>query len=171
MHKRFMGRPWGCRLMVAGIMAAMVLGCSWPGSHLRHSWKVENQFDKHEIIAGHHYFTGGTLEDPRAILVLKPEYQLDSPQWQPATMMPDELAKWVDALKKDSFVKYNTFSNGAKLIDGNGAIAGYYFSVWEFPLVRMPEEKTIQLSVPRAEYRSTNRREEFFTGDDSRDSH
>jgi hypothetical protein len=132
---------------------------------------VENQFHNHEIFAGHRYFTGGTLEDPRAILVLKPQYQLDAPDWRPVTMTPEELAQWVEALKKDSFVEYNTFSNGAKIIDDNGNLAGYYYSVWEFPLVRMPGEKTIQLAVPATKYRSTNRRVEFFISDNPRENH
>lgn len=158
-------------MVITGLMAAMVLGCSWPGSHLRHSWMVENQFDESEIFTEYQYFTGGTLEDPRAILVLKPEYQLDSPDWQPVNMTQEELAQWVGALHKDSFVSYNTFSNGAKVISDSGEIAGYYYSVWEFPLVRMTEKRTIQVTVPRAEYRSTNTRAEFFTGDDARDGH
>jgi hypothetical protein len=171
MQNRSMDRRWGDILVITGLMVAMVLGCSWPSAYLRHSWTVENQFDNHEIFTKHQYFTGGTLEDPRAILVLKPDYQLDSPGWQPVTMTQEALAQWIDALKKDFFVGYNTFSNGAKVIVDKGEIAGYYYSVWEFPLVRMPGEKNIQLAVPRAEYRSTNRRTEFFTGDDSRDSH
>lgn len=171
MHKRLMDRPWSGILVITGLMAAMVLGCSWPGSHLRHSWTVESQFDGNEIFTEHQYFTGGTLEDPRAILVLKPEYQLDSPDWRPVSMTQEELAQWIGALKKDYFVSYNTFPNGAKVIGDSGEIAGYYYSVWEFPLVRMPGEKTVQLAVPRTEYRSTNRRAEFFTSDDSRDSH
>lgn len=171
MHKRLTNRREGGILIITGLIVALVLGCSWPGAHLRHSWTVDNQFNGNEIFTEHQYFTGGTLEDPRAILVLKSEYQLDSPDWQPVTMTQQALGQWIVALNKDFFVGYNTFSNGAKVIGDDGEIVGYYYSSWEFPLVRMPEQKTIQLAVPRAEYRSTNQRAEFFTGNDSRDSH
>lgn len=160
-----------CILALAFFWMTAVFSCTWPGPHLQHNWAVEKQFDSYKIYPEHQYYTGGTLEDPRAVLALKTDYILDSPNWQKVNMTTEELERWIQALKKDSFVEYNTFSNGARVVGDSGEIAGYYYSVWEFPLVRIPKEKTILMAVPDAEYRSTNMRIEFFTGDDSRERH
>ncbi len=171
MFKHLKMASWRTLWILIGLVVVAAMGCSWPGPYIKHDWSIENQFDGYEIFDGYQYFTSGTLDDPRAIVALKPDYALDSPDWTPVKMTPEELAQWIAALKKDSFVEYNTFPNGAKVIGEDGDVAGYYYSVWEFPLVRMPKEKTLVMAAPRAEYRSTNMRIEFSVGDDSRDSH
>lgn len=143
-----------CFLATAVAMA--VLGCSWPGPHLQHNKEVAVQFDGYRIYPGYQYYTSGTIEDPRAILALKPGYILNSLSWQRVDMTSRDIEQWVVAMKKDPFVDENTFSNGAHIIGSGGEIAGYYYSVWEFPLVRTEGEKTIAMNKPINNYRLTN---------------
>lgn len=153
-------------LFMALAMAAMAAGCSWSGPHLQHNSAVGNQFDTYQIYPQYQYYTAGTLEDPRAILALKPGYTLASTGWQAVDMTPDLLARWIAAFKADSFVDGNVFSDGATVVAQNGEVAGYYYSVWEFPVVRVPKEMTIALAVPAADYRPYNEKIIDFLSDD-----
>lgn len=151
--------------MALALVAALG-GCTWPGPHLMHSWTVETQYDTYRLDPGYDYYTSGTLKDPRGILALKPGYTIDSKGWQPVKMTPSKLEQWVLALKKDSFVEYNTFSNGAEILGFNGEVVGHYYSVWEFPRVYMPDAKTVQIAKPWNDYRDTNERWKVLHGGD-----
>jgi|GEM_PF-2843035 len=156
---------------VAAMIGAVVLiafGCSWPGPHLQQNWAVETQFDNYQLYPDYHYYVSGDLKDPRAVLALKPGYTLDSSGWQPVNMTVNDLEQWIQALKMDSLVEYNTFPNGANIIGSKGEIAGVYYSVWELPLVQMQDENTFLLVKPRAEYRSTSHWWEFSVDDNDR---
>lgn len=147
------------------LLAALVLsGCSWPGAYIQHNLDVADRFNTYQVYPGCQYFTSGTLEDPRAVLALKSGYSLTSEGWQPVQMTSKELEQWVQALKKDSFAEYNTYSDGAQIIDDQGNIAGFYFSVWEFPLIRFTASKELILRKPAADYRLDNDRTEFLSG-------
>ncbi len=141
----------------AVLIAAAVMGCAWPGPHLQHNSEVERHFDGYQIYPQYQYYTAGTLEDPRAIVALKEGYALDSPEWTKVSMTPDTLEMWITAMKKGDFVDENQLPNGAHLIGRNGEVAGHYYSVWQHPLVRVPEEKTIAMNIPLNELRNTNR--------------
>ena len=141
----------------AALVAAAATGCAWPGPHLQHNSEVEHHFDGYRIYPQYQYYTAGTLEDPRAIVALKEGYTLDSPEWTKVGMTPDKLEMWITAMKQGKWVDMNQLPNGAHLIGRNGEVAGHYYSVWEYPLVRVPEEKTIAMNIPLAELRNTNR--------------
>jgi len=143
--------------IIAALMAATALGCSWPGPHIQHNSAVDTHFDGYQIYPKYQYYTAGTLEDPKAILALKPGYTLDSPEWKAVTMTPGELEQWITAMKDSDFVDYNQFPNGANVIGRNGEVAGHYYSVWRFPLVRTPADNTIAMQVPIGDYRVTNK--------------
>ncbi len=163
------GKTILCRpiyLISALTMAAVVAGCSWSGPHLQHNTAVASHFDSYQIYPQYQYYTAGTMKDPRAIVALKPGYTLESPGWQAVDMTPELLARWIAAFKEDSFVDGNVFSDGANVVGLNGEVAGYYYSVWEFPVVRVPREMTIALSVPAADYRPYNEKIIDFLSDD-----
>lgn len=157
METTFKKVHWRAAGIIAALMAVAALGCTWPGPHLQHNAAVESQFDGYQIYSQYQYYTAGTLEDPRAILALKPGYTLESSEWQAVRMTPGELEQWISAMKNSDFVDYNQFPNGADLIGQNGEVAGHYYSVWRYPLVRTPADKTIALNVPIGEYRMTNK--------------
>ena len=142
------------------IILATVLvlsGCAWYGAYIANNLQVGRQFDTYQIYAGYQYYTCGTLEDPRAVLALKPGYALDSKGWQPTEMTPEKLKKWVLALKRVPFVEFNTFSNGAQIIDNDGNLAGYYYSVWSFPIIRFSKSKELLINKPQPVYRYYNK--------------
>jgi len=141
----------------ASLVVAMAFGCSWPGPHLQHNSAVARYFDGYQIYPQYQYYTAGTLEDPRAIVALKTGYALESPDWSKVSMTPAKLEQWITALKRGAFVEDNQFPNGANLIGRNGEVAGHYYSVWEYPRVRVPAQKTIAMTVPMAVLRNTNR--------------
>ena len=151
-------------------MASIAAGCSWPGPHLQHNLAVESHFDAFQIYPQYQYYTAGNLNDPRAILALKPGYTLESPGWQTVDMTPELLAQWIAAFKEDSFVDGNVFPDGAAVIGYDGELAGHYYSVWEYPVVRVPKEMTIAQAVPDADYRRHNEKIKDFLygGDDGR---
>ncbi len=151
----------------ATIFATMILaGCGWQGAYIRHNWEVQDQFDAYQLYPGCRYFTSGTLRDPRGVLALKPEYKLNSDGWMPVAMTGGLLAQWLSALKKGTFVEYNTFSNGAQIVDDQGNIAGYYYSVWDFPRIRFSQPKELMIHKPFAQYRFDNNRAELLSDDD-----
>lgn len=154
------------RGLLAVMLTMALVGCAWSGPHLIHNWAVETQFDSYQIYPGYDYYTSGTLKDPRGVLALKPGYAMDSKGWQPVKMTPQNLERWVQALKKDSFVEYNTFANGARILGRNGVVVGHYYSVWEFPRVYMPDDKTVQINKPWNDYRDTNERWKVLHGGD-----
>lgn len=155
------------RMVASGvIMAAILFGCAWPGPHLQHNSAVALHFDSFRIYPQYQYYTAGTLQDPRAILALKPGYILESPGWQAVHMTPELLAQWIGAFKADMFVDGNVFSDGANVIGLNGELAGHYYSVWEYPVVRVPKAMTIAVAVPRADYRRHNEKIRDFLSDD-----
>ena len=139
------------------LTTALVLsGCAWYGAYIVNNLQVGHQFDTYQIYPGYHYYTCGTLEDPRAVLALKPGYRLNSKDWQPFEMTSEKLKKWVLALKKAPFVEFNTFSNGAWIIDNDGNVAGYYYSVWSFPIIRFSESGELLINKPSPVYRYYN---------------
>jgi hypothetical protein len=153
--RRYLKGKW--ELVAAILWVAMLLtGCSWYGGYIRHNLEVRNWFDAYHLYSGYHYYTCGTLEDPRAVLALKPEYTLNSDGWESVAMTADQLKVWVLALKKDPFVEFNTFSDGAQIIDNQGNIAGVYYSVWDFPIIRFSQSKTLLISKPKPIYRYGN---------------
>ena len=156
MKTLFAKRP-GRTVAVFGVLAAAILmGCTWPGPHLQHNTAVDYQFNSYQIYPQHQYYIAGTLKDPRAILALKPGYTLESPGWQAVNMTPELLERWIAAFNEDSFVEGNVFPDGANIIGHNGELAGYYYSAWEYPVVRIPRQMTIALAVPEVEYRPHN---------------
>ena len=153
---------WTGRLIL--LTAIVLAGCAWPGPYIRHSWNTAAAFDAYKVYPGYQYYTSGTLNDPRAILALKPGYTLNSKGWQSVAMTPEKMEQWVLALKKDHFVEYNTYADGAQLIDDQGKIAGIYFSVWEFPLIRFSKAKELMIKKPAHDYRLDNDLTEFLSG-------
>ena len=162
MKRNFKKNWWAGPLTL--LVAMTFAGCAWPGAYIQHSWDTAAEFDAFQIYPGYQYYTSGTLQDPRAVLALKPGYTLHSTGWTPVEMTSEKLEQWVLALEKDSFVEYNTNANGAQLIDDQGNIAGVYFSVWEFPLIRFSESKELEIRKPAAHYRLDNDRTEFLSG-------
>ncbi|MEJ2155281.1 MAG: hypothetical protein P8X96_08080 [Desulfobacteraceae bacterium] len=156
-------------LVLALVLAATAAGCSWSGPHLQHNSAVASHFDSYEIYPQYQYYTAGTLQDPRAILALKPGFALESPGWQPVDMTPELLSQWIAAFKEDYFADGNVFSDGANVVGQNGEVAGHFYSIWEFPVVRIPKEMTIALAVPAAEYRPYNEKVIDFWADDHDD--
>ena len=157
MQKSFILSHFKVLGIFAVLMAAAAMGCSWPWPHLQHNAEVERYFDGYQIYPQYQYYTAGTLEDPRAIVALKEGYTLDSPEWTKVSMTPDKLETWITAMKKGAWVDENQLPNGAHLIGGSGEVAGHFYSVWDYPLVRVPAEKTIAMNIPMAELRNTNR--------------
>lgn len=157
MRTSYLNANWSIAGIIAVLLAATALGCSWPWPYLQHNTAVERHFDGYQIYPQYQYYTAGTLDDPRAIVALKSGYTLDSPEWTAVSMTSETLEQWITALKKDPFVEDNELPNGANLVGRNKEVAGYYYSVWDFPAVRVAEEKTISMAVPLAEYRMTNR--------------
>lgn len=60
----------------------------------------------------------------------------------------------------------NVFPDGAKVIGHDGEPAGYYYSVWAYPVVRVPNATTITLAVPEADYRPNNEKIKDFLHDE-----
>jgi hypothetical protein len=137
--------------------ATLLWGCSWYGAYIRHNQEVADRFESYQLYPGYRYYTAGTLADPRAVLALKPGYQLKSTGWQPVEMTPDKLKTWVQALDKVPFADENMFPNGAQIIDDQGHIAGYYYSVWDFPIIRFSEANTLVMNKPPPNYRYYNK--------------
>lgn len=153
--------------VLVAVITATVIACSWPGPHLQHNAGVDRYFEGFHVYPRYQYHTAGTLEDPRAIVALKPGYTLDAPQWRAVVMTPEKLERWIAALKKSAFVEYNQFPNGADVIGRNGEVVGHYYSVWSYPRVRVPQETTITMAVPLPQLRKFNRfhMEMMFDGD------
>ena len=143
-------------LLLTPMAALFLSGCAWYGAYIGHDTEVGRQFDTYQIYPGYQYYTCGTLEDPRAVLALKPGYTLDAKYWQPVEMTSGKLKEWVLALKKDPFVEFNTFSNGARIMDDEGNVAGYYYSVWDFPVIRFSKSKELLINKPPPDYRYYN---------------
>ena len=85
------------------LLPAILMGCTWAGPHLQHNNAVTLHFDSFQVYPQYQYFTAGTLDDPRAILALKPDYTLDSPGWQAVRMTPALLEQWISAFQADMF--------------------------------------------------------------------
>lgn len=138
------------------LLGLTVFGCTWPGPHIQPNREVAARFESLQLYPGYQYYISGTVEDPRAVAALTPGYKLDAPGWQAVEMTPGELEQWIRAMKKDPYVEYNVYPDGAFLRGFDGEIVGYYYSVWEFPLVKMPDEKTIRMIKPADNYRVNN---------------
>jgi hypothetical protein len=144
------------RAVLSTLAAILLSGCGWYGAYIRHNLEVADRFDTYQVYSGYDYYTSGTLEDPRAVLALKPGYAVTSTDWQPVAMTTEKLQEWVLALKKDPFVEFNTFSNGAQIIDDQGDVAGFYYSVWDFPIIRFSESGELLINKPLPVYRYHN---------------
>lgn len=172
METNFKKRPRPAALILGVLMVAFLAGCTWPGPHLQHNTAVESHFDSFQIYPQYQYYTAGTLKDPRAIVALKPGYTLESPGWQAVNMTPGLLEQWIAAFKEDSFVEGNVFPDGANVIGHDGELAGYFYSAWVYPVVRIPRKMTIALAVPEVEYRPHNEKViDFLSGDDDDRTH
>ena len=136
--------------------AVLLWGCSWFGAYIRHNQKVADRFESFQLYPGYKYYAAGTLADPRAVVALKPGYHLRSAGWQSVEMTPEKLKAWVQALKNVPFAEDNTFPNGAQIIDAQGHIAGYYYSVWAFPIISFPVAKALVMNAPPPNYRYYN---------------
>jgi hypothetical protein len=130
----------GTRIILAGLGALFILGCS-TGEYARMkvSRDVVRDFETYQIFPGHRYFYLKQQNAPFALLALRDEYTISSMNWYEMDTGSKEFAATVDFAKSVAEDYY--YPMGMIIQSPQGDQIGYWYSGLRIKGIAVDEEK------------------------------
>lgn len=122
--------------------------CAVTTTYLAASNDVSHQFESGEVLQGYRYYYGGPQLKPNAVVAIGPGYRLESPHWHEMDVTSALLKKLINTITFVPDAEYKTTPNGARIFTPNGDLIGFWYSVFEYPQVRLIGKKKVYLSEP-----------------------
>jgi hypothetical protein len=123
-------------------------GCAAGSSgELRYTNEVTHMFQNHSISPAYNYYIAGPPQAPRAIIGLKPQYQLVNKLWQPVKPNTADL----DILHRPRPRRYwhsNQTPRGAWVIDQQGNQIGIWYSMYPSTSISVSKDRRVTVCSP-----------------------
>lgn len=133
------------------------VGCTMSGPYFSRSFEVADEFEEGRLIENYSYYHFGRPHSPDALVAIRKDYTLTSPKWQPITVDERQLKEWVERMLNNPGAEYNSFPNGADIVNDEGEVFGAWYSVWQLPVLKFTGQKTFTISDPVAVFPMDNR--------------
>lgn len=115
------------------IVSSLVLfSCASVGTHgrLKSSSEVKQIFETYTVLPDHTYYYSGQAAQPRVVMGLHNDYQLQAKLWNKVDLTPEQLNKWINWQRTRA--GFDQRPNGFYMLDSDGKKIGvwYAFKDW-----------------------------------------
>lgn len=139
------------------IAVTMILsGCATGPVHFQRKQSASETFEQFWVLNDHQYYRFGRNHSPLALVAIQSGYRMVSPKWTPIDVDPEVIRVLVQKMLNQPGAEYNTEPNGAVILNDSGKTIGYWYSIWDLPVLRFTAEKEFTISDPATRYPHTN---------------
>ena len=91
--------PWTIVAALFVIVNSLVFfSCASVGTHgrLENSSEVKKIFETYTVLPDHTYYYSGQAAQPRVVMGIHNDYQLEAKLWNKVDLTPEQLNKWIN---------------------------------------------------------------------------
>ena len=116
--------------------------------------EVDGFFKAGAVPSEYRYYYFGERQQPAAILGVKKEYTLQTGFWKPIVLSDNQMEKWQKYFKEssgwiDNSSRQRLMFAGYRLTDPQGKEAGVLYSLYDWVVVKFPENDMIVVYPPQ----------------------
>jgi hypothetical protein len=137
--------------------ALTLAGCGTGKVHFRRMVSASELFEQHRVLPGHQYYYFGRPHAPLAVVAIQQDYRLISAKWNPIDGDESVIKDLVARMRNQPGSEYNVDPNGAHILNNDGEIIGFWYSVWRLPVLQFTGENEFTISDPVTIFPYNNR--------------
>jgi hypothetical protein len=135
-------------LIFITISLMMFAGCTGNYGRLKKDKDINRIFTGYQILADCNYYYSGPKGRPDAIMAIYRPYTLQSTQWTPIDLTPDQLKKWVQSYRSHYGNNTTDYPYGFQILDQNDNPVGIWYSIWNHTTVELKENNHLVIFPP-----------------------
>jgi hypothetical protein len=123
----------GSWTIVAGLIVIVswlvLVSCASVGTHgrLKSSGEVKQMFETYTVLPDHTYYYSGQAAQPRVVMGLHNDYQLQAKFWNKVDLTPRQLNDWIN--RGRTRAGFDQRPNGFYILDSDGKKIGVWYAL------------------------------------------
>ena len=94
---------------------------------LKYSSEVKKMFETYTVLPDHTYYYSGQTAQPRVVMGIHNDYQLQSKLWKKVDLSSEQLNKWINF--RTTSTGFDQRPNGFSMLDSDGKKIGVWYAL------------------------------------------